>query len=158
MDPFVNTMNSTVVQDPLNSPALASRLHTASYIHDLTFPPSLIISRLWMPSGTLGDLDCTDSPTVSMDIYEEEPPPVAERWGFITGSNRSDRFIVCLAFFILSMTTDQPLCVAATNFDSSSRCVLFRSWFPPLNEILPQPWFTAFHFEICSHISFPAHP
>ena len=106
MDPFADTTSSTVVQDPLDSPAPTSQLHTASYGHDPTFPPGLIISRSWMSSGTLGDSDRTDSPAVSMDIYEEAPPPVAERWRFIAGSNGSGRFTVCLIFFVLSMTTD----------------------------------------------------
>ena len=134
MDPFADTTSSTVVQDPLDSPAPTSRLHTASYEHDPTFPPGLIISRSWMSSGTLGD---PDSPAVSIDIYEEAPPPVAERWRFIAGSNGSGRFTVCLVFLVLSMTTDQPPYVAATGFDSSSRCVPFGSWFPPFDEVPP---------------------
>ena len=135
MDPFADTTSSTVVPDPLDAPAPTSRLPTASYEHDPTFPPSLIISRSWMSSGTLGDSDRTDSPEISMDIYEEAPPPVAERWRFIAGSNGSGRFIVCLVFLVLSITTDQPLCVAATGFGSPSRCVPFGSWFPPFDEI-----------------------
>ena len=85
-DPFADTTSSTVVQDPLDSPAPASRFATTSYEQVPTFPPSLVVSRSWMTSsGTLGDSDRTDSPVISMDIYEEAPPSVAERWRFMTG-------------------------------------------------------------------------
>lgn len=88
MDPFADTTSSTVVQDPLDSPAPISRFAATSFEHDPTFPPGLIVSRSWMTSsgsGTLGGSDHSDSPAVSMDIYEEAPPSVAERWRFITG-------------------------------------------------------------------------
>ena len=95
-DPFADTSSSTVVQDPLDSPAPTSRFTTTSHERDSTFPPGLVVSRSWMSSETHGDSDRTDSPAISMDIYEEAPPPVAERWRFMTGggSGRSPvRFI-----------------------------------------------------------------
>lgn len=94
VDPFADTTSSTVVQDPLDSPAPTSRFATSSFEHDPTFPPGLIVSRSWMTSsgsGSLGDSDHLDSPGISMDIYEEAPPPVAERWRFITGGSGSGR-------------------------------------------------------------------
>lgn len=45
-------------------------------------------------SGTLGGSDDTDSPPISMDIYEEGPPLVAERWRFMSGGNGSGRSAV----------------------------------------------------------------
>jgi len=92
MDPFADTTSSTVVQDPLDSPAPTSRFGTTSYERDPTFPPSLVVSRSWMTSsGTLGDSDRTDSPGISMDMYEEEPPSVGERWRFMTGGSGPGR-------------------------------------------------------------------
>ena len=91
-DPFADTTSSTLVQDPLDAPAPTSRFATTSYERDPTFPPGLIVSRSWMTSsGTHGDSDRTDSPAISIDIYEEAPPLVAERWRFISGGNGSGR-------------------------------------------------------------------
>ena len=95
-DPFADTTSSTVGQDPLDAPAPTSQFATASYERDPTFPPGLILSRSWMTSsgGTLCDSDPLDSPAISMDIYEEAPPPVAERWRFMSGGNGSGRSTV----------------------------------------------------------------
>ena len=91
-DPFADTTSSTLVQDPLDAPAPASRFATTSYEHDPMFPPGLIVSRSWMTSsGTHGDSDRTDSPGISIDMYEEAPPLVAERWRFMSGGNGSGR-------------------------------------------------------------------
>lgn len=108
MDPFADT-SSTVAQDPLDSPAPISRFATTSFEHDPMFPPGLIVSRSWMTSsgsGTLGGSDHTDSPAISLDIYEEAPPSVAERWRFITGGNGSGRSSVRLVSFALTMPTN----------------------------------------------------
>lgn len=94
MDPFADTTSSTVMQDPLDSPAPASRFATNPFERDPTFPPGLIISRSWMTSsgsGTAGGSDQSHSPAISLDIYEEAPPSVAERWRFIAGSTGSGR-------------------------------------------------------------------
>ena len=104
MDPFADTTSSTAVPDPLDSPAPISRLATTSFECDPMFPPGLIVSRSWMTSsgsGTLGDSDHLDSPGISMDIYEEAPPPVAERWRFITGGPGSGRSSVRLLPLLL---------------------------------------------------------
>ena len=135
MDPFADTTSSTVVPDPLDAPAPTSRLPMVSHEYDPTFPPGLIISRSWMTSsGTLGDSDRTDSPAISIDIYEEAPPPVAERWRFFAGGSGSGRSTVRFVFLVLSITTDWPLRVTATGFGSPSESVPFGSWFPPFYE------------------------
>lgn len=102
-DPFADS--SAVVQDPLDSPAPISRFATTSFDHEPTFPPGLIVSRSWMTSsgsGTAGGSDHSDSPAISMDIYEEAPPSVAERWRFITGSPGSGRSSVRLPLPLFS--------------------------------------------------------
>ena len=139
-DPFADTTSSTVVQDPLDSPAPTSRFATTSYEHDPTFPPSLVVSRSWMTSsGTLGDSDRTDSPAISMDIYEEAPPSVAERWRFMTGGGGSGTFTVRYVFFILAMSTNPLFCaVAASCFGSPSRRITFGSWFSAFHEVPPE--------------------
>ena len=104
-----DTTSSTIVQDPLDSPAPTSRFAATSFEHDPMFPPGLIVSRSWMTSsgsGTLGSSDHSDSPGVSMDIYEEAPPPVAERWRFITGGTGSGRSTVRLASFTPTIRTN----------------------------------------------------
>jgi len=110
MDPFADTTSSTVVQDPLDSPAPISRFATTSYERDPMFPPGLIISRSWMTSsGTLCTSDNTDSPSISMDIYEEAPPSVAERWRFITGGNGSGRATVRFVSLVHAMSTNETI-------------------------------------------------
>ncbi|KAF9648912.1 hypothetical protein BDM02DRAFT_3260668 [Thelephora ganbajun] len=92
VDPFADPTSSTAVHDPLDAPAPVSRFATTPHERDPMFPPGLIISRSWMTSsGTLGDSNHTDSPVISMDIYEEAPPSVAERWRFMTGGSGSGR-------------------------------------------------------------------
>ncbi|KAF9790370.1 hypothetical protein BJ322DRAFT_1104030 [Thelephora terrestris] len=94
MDPFADPVGFTGVQDPLDLPAPISRFATTSSDREPIFPPGLIISRSWMTSsgsGTLGGSDRSDGPAISMDIYEEAPPSVAERWRFITGGTGSGR-------------------------------------------------------------------
>ena len=138
MDPFADTTSSTVVPDPLDSPAPTSRFATTSYEHDPTFPPGLIISRSWMTtsgSGTLGDSDRTDSPGISMDIYEEDPPSVTERWRFMNGGSGSGRATVRFISLVSITSTNGLYVVAAPGFGSPSGCLSFGSWFPPLNEI-----------------------
>lgn len=139
MDPFADTTSSTVVPDPLDSPAPASRFATTSYERDPTFPHGLIVSRSWMSSsGTLGDSDRTDSPGVSVDIYDEAPPPVAERWRFMNGGSGSGRATVRFISHIPFMLANRPFhVVAASGFSSASRCLPLGSRFPPLNEVAP---------------------
>lgn len=109
MDPFADTTSSTVVQDPLDSPAPISQFATTSLEHEPMFPPGLVISRSWMTSsgsGTLGGSDNSDGPAISMDIYEEAPPPVAERWRFMTGGNGSGRSTVRFILFVPAMQSN----------------------------------------------------
>ena len=123
MDPFADTTSSTVVQDPLDSPAPASRFATTSYERDPTFPPALVVSRSWMTSsGTLGDSDRTDSPAISMDIYEEEPPSGAETWRFMAAGSGPGRPTVRSVSLVLAMSTNWlPHVVATPSFGSPSR-------------------------------------
>ena len=72
--------------------------------------------------GTHDDSDHTDSPTISMDIYEEAPPPVAERWRFMTGGSGSGKSTVRFVFLVPAISTDRLLrVVAAPGLDSPSR-------------------------------------
>ena len=137
MDPFADTSSSTVVQDPLDSPAPTSRFATSSYERVPLFPPSLLVSRSWM-SSSRGDSDRTDSPAISMDIYEEAPPPVAERWRFMAGGSGPGRPTVRFDFLVLVMSINRLLhVVASPGFGSSSRCHPFGSWFSAFNEVTP---------------------
>jgi len=159
-DPFADTTSSTLVQDPLDAPAPTSRFATTSYEHDPMFPPGLIISRSWMTSsGTHGDSDHTDSPPISIDIYEEEPPLVAERWRFMSGGNGSGRSNVRFVSLVPAMSTDGVFhLVAAPDFGSPSRCLPFGSRFSTLDEVPPKPRFTTFRFWICPCVSVSTHP
>ena len=160
MDPFADTTSSTVVQDPLDAPAPTSRFATTSYERDPMFPPGLIVSRSWMTSsGTLGDSDRTDSPAVSMDIYDEAPPPVAERWRFMNGGSGSGRATVCFISLVSSVLANVPLRVVATSgFDPPSRCLPLGSRFSSFDEVTPSPRLTTVSFGICLCVSVPTHP
>jgi len=160
MDPFADTTSSTMVQDPLDAPAPVSRFATTPCESDPTFPPGLIISRSWMTSsGTHGDSDRTDSPGISIDIYEEAPPPVTERWRFMTGGNGSGRSIVRFISLVLAASTHRSFhVIAAPGFGSPSGCLPFGGRFPSLDEIPPWPWFTTFRFGICPRVPVPKHP
>ena len=69
-------------------------------------------------SGTLGGSDNSDGPAISMDIYEEAPPPVAERWRFITGGPGSGRSTVRFLPVVPTMLTNAISHVVATpSFD-----------------------------------------
>lgn len=121
MDPFADPTGSTVAQDPLDSPAPISRFAANPFERDPMFPPGLIVSRSWMTSsgsGTLGGSDNSDGPAISMDIYEEAPPPVAERWRFITGGPGSGRSTVRFLPVVPAMLTNAISHVVATpSFD-----------------------------------------
>jgi hypothetical protein len=158
-DPFADTTSSTVVQDPLDSPAPTSRFATTTYEHDPMFPPGLIVSKSWMTSSGTDDSDRTGSPVISMDLYEEAPPPVAERWRYMTGGNGSGRSAVRLVSLVLVMSTNGLFrIVAAPSFGSPSECLTFGSWFSTFDEVPLWPWFATFRFGISPHVSAPGHP